>query len=308
MSERGAIGTVGIPWADKEKKEWLEQQQIQRSYEEEVLCKIRALEAHYTIEQYGMLSFNQPAYPLFSLRTKSWDPSKKSFLVTGGVHGYETSGVQGALRYAEEYVKANKSATYNVVIVPCVCPWGYETINRWNPDAIDPNRSFQDGTGLIQEASLLYAHIADINISFDAHFDLHETTDTDKTVFRPALHARDGNVEAPSEEIPDGFYLVADPAKPASDFNKAIISRVKDITHIVPPSMTDFSGVDIEQHGVIVIPGNACKLGLCMGLTAARFVVTTEVYPDSPSVTPENCILAQVVAVTAGVEFVLAEI
>ena len=32
------------------------------------------------------------------------------------------------------------------------------------------------------------------------------------------------------------------------------------------------------------------ELGLCAGLTGARFVSTTEVYPDSPRTSPEACI------------------
>ena len=42
------------------------------------------------------------------------------------------------------------------------------------------------------------------------HLDLHETTDTDDTEFRPAKAARDGETEQPKGSIPDGFYLVSD--------------------------------------------------------------------------------------------------
>ena len=48
------------------------------------------------------------------------------------------------------------------------------------------------------------------------------------------------------------------------------------------------------------------KLGLCASVTGARYTTTTEVYPDSSRATPEQCIEAQVAAVCAGVEFVLA--
>jgi len=59
--------------------------------------------------------------------------------------------------------------------------------------------------------------------------------------------------------------------------------------------------VDIEQFGVINYAGR--ELGLCMGLTDAPYVTTTEVYPDSPLVDDENCIKAQVAAITAAIEF-----
>lgn len=52
------------------------------------------------------------------------------------------SGALGALSFlesrAEEY-----HPHVNIVVAPCVSPWGYETVNRWNPLAVDPNRSFK---------------------------------------------------------------------------------------------------------------------------------------------------------------------
>ena len=39
-------------------------------------------------------------------------------------------------------------------------------------------------------------------------------------------------------------------------------------------------------------------------ITGARYTTTTEVYPDSPRATPEQCIAAQVAAVCAGLDFV----
>ena len=40
-------------------------------------------------------------YPLFAVKTKDWAADKPHLLVTGGVHGYETSGVQGALLFLQ---------------------------------------------------------------------------------------------------------------------------------------------------------------------------------------------------------------
>ena len=56
--------------------------------------------------------------------------------------------------------------------------------------------------------------------------------------------------------------------------------------------------------GVIEYPLK--KLGLCAGITNARYTTTTEVYPDSPRATPEQCNDAQVAAVRAAIDFVLA--
>jgi hypothetical protein len=54
--------------------------------------------------------------------------------------------------------------------------------------------------------------------------------------------------------------------------------------------------------GVINYAGR--ELGLCMGLTDAQYVTTTEVYPDSPLVDDENCINAQVAAILAAIQFI----
>ena len=45
--------------------------------------------------------------------------------------------------------------------------------------------------------------------------------------------------------------------------------------------------------------------GLCGGMTGARFVTTTEVYPDSPTASPAQCNQAQVVTIAAAIEFLL---
>ncbi|MDE0785301.1 MAG: peptidase, partial [Porticoccaceae bacterium] len=133
------------------------------------------------------------------------------------------------------------------------------------------------------------------------HIDLHETTDTDNSVFRPALEARDA-MEQEFSEIPDGFYGVADSANPQPAFQKAIIDAVEKVTHIAPCDENNcLIGTEIEQRGVINYPIR--DIGLCAAFTGAPFVSTTEVYPDSPKVDDENCILAQVAAVCGALEY-----
>jgi hypothetical protein len=56
--------------------------------------------------------------------------------------------------------------------------------------------------------------------------------------------------------------------------------------------------------GVIAYPLK--MLGLCASITEAPYKSTTEVYPDSPRATPEQCNLAQAVAVCAAIDFALA--
>ncbi len=47
-------------------------------------------------------------------------------------------------------------------------------------------------------------------------------------------------------------------------------------------------------------------LFLCTGFSDARYCTTTEVYPDSPRTSPEECVRAQVAAVRGGLDHALA--
>jgi hypothetical protein len=297
------IGTPGKKWGDAEKSQWLALQSVKRTYAQEVLQKLEALKDRFDIHPYGALSYDPDRYPLFIARAKTWQDGKPIALITGGVHGYETSGVQGALRFMATRA-ADFTRHFNILVAPCISPWGYETINRWNPLAVDPNRNFKPG-GESEEAALLMAYIQPLNSRIVVHIDLHETTDTDNSEFRPALAARDGKEEE-YWDIPDGFYVVGETAKPVPLFQRAIVEAVEQVTHIAPPDESGkIIGAPLEQWGVINYP--ARTLGLCMGMTDAAFVTTTEVYPDSPRVDAENCILAQVAAVTGGLQYVMAQ-
>ncbi|MPY21568.1 M14 family metallocarboxypeptidase [Shewanella sp. YLB-07] len=295
------IGVTGQKWGAAEKVLWLTKQTIKRSYQAEVAARIAPLAEHFQVDQYGALSYNPSEYPLFVVKSTQWSEDKPTVLVTGGVHGYETSGVQGAIRFLETKAKAYEDR-FNILVAPCVSPWGYETINRWNPNAVDPNRSFYRDSPA-EESAALMAYIADLGIDITVHIDLHETTNTDNSAFRPALAARDA-VEHTNWNIPDGFYLVGNTELPAEAFQTAIIESVEKVTHIAPADDAGkLIGVALSQFGVINYATKA--LGLCVGFSDSIYATTTEVYPDSPKVDDENCVLAQVSAITGGLDYIL---
>ena len=295
------IGTVGTPWGTAEKAQWRARQTVKRRYGDEVLPRIHALAARFEVLEYGRLAEDPVRYPLFALKSRDWREGLPAVLVTGGVHGYETSGVHGALCFLETEA-SNYAGHVNFLVAPCISPWAYETIQRWNPQAVDPNRSF--GNRAAQESAALLDFIAPYRAQVAVHVDLHETTDTDESEFRPALAARDGKPFEPGT-IPDGFYLVDDKASPQTAFQDAIITAVAQVTHIAPADTEGrLIGSPVVTPGVIEYPFR--ELGLCAGITDAKFKTTTEVYPDSPRTSPEECLQAQSVAVRAAVEFLLA--
>ncbi len=296
------IGTPGVAWGDAERAEWLARQSAKRSYCDDVLSKIETFRSRFDVVEYGRLDHDADRYPLFAIKSRDWSNELPVVLVTGGVHGYETSGVHGALQFIDQNA-ANYAERVNLVVAPCVSPWAYEMIHRWNREAMDPNRSFRADKPT-QESAALMLMLEPFRDRVLVHIDLHETTDTDESEFRPALAARDGDPYEPGE-IPDGFYLVDDTADPQPEFQKAMIAAVEKVTHIAPADAnSEIIGSAVVSPGVICYPFK--QLGLCAGVTNAPFTTTTEVYPDSPRATDQQCNDAQVAAVCAAIDFALA--
>ena len=295
------IGTPGQAWGDTDKQAWLSRQVRRRSHADDVVTAVDRLRSRFDVVEYGRLDYGTETYPLLAIRSRGWNDALPTILVTGGVHGYETSGVHGALQFVDQHGEAY-AGKVNLLVVPCVSPWAYERIHRWNPDALDPNRSFRENSPAGESAALLRL-VAPLRDRCLVHIDLHETTDTDESEFRPALAARDGKQYEP-DTIPDGFYVVGDSEDPQPGFQKAIIDAVEKVTHIAPADDNgNIIGTPVVGHGIINYPVR--ELGLCAGITNARFRTTTEVYPDSPRATPQQCNDAQVAAVRAAIDYAL---
>ena len=330
-----SIGTPLQPWGIPERAQWRNTRKIQRSYHEEVVSKItpHGFKGFETI-QYGTLKVqtsdkdddNSISYPLYAIKSNDWKDDKPCVLITGGVHGYETSGVQGALLFLQSGKAHEFSQTFNILVAPCVSPWGYETIQRWNARAVDPNRSFNPDGQVVpgrsfnpeaatDESAALIQFLKTLEVSqWMCHVDLHETTDSDQTEFRPAKRARDSlpfqSLEEANaaEPIPDGFYLVCDQEKPQPAWHAAMIEAVRAVTHIAPADADGtLIGEKVVQEGVIQIPAAFADLGLCAGVTNALYATTTEVYPDSPSATDEQCNQAQVACIEGGLRHIMRE-
>lgn len=296
------IGTPGQPWGAAEVAAWRSRQTRKRSYEADVLRVIETLRPRFDIVQYGELDDGADKYPLFAVKSREWHDDRPVVLVTGGVHGYETSGVHGALQFIDQHA-ARYAGRVNLVVAPCVSPWAYEVIHRWTRDAVDPNRSFHADSPARESAALMQL-VTPFRDRVLVHVDLHETTDSDESEFRPALAARDGEDYIPGE-IPDGFYLCSDSENLQPGFQQAVIDAVAEVTHIAPADASgELIGSPMVAPGVIAYPYK--QLGLCASTTDATYTTTTEVYPDSPRATAEACNAAQVAAVCGAIDYALA--
>lgn len=119
------IGTPGKPWGVDEYKQWSETRSKQRCYTDlaphiralgEIECR-RSNTRPFEVVQYGDLAYhdgaadppNSSSFPLYGVRSKSWLLDKPNVFISRGVHGYKTSGVEGAMLF----VTGGKAAHYS---------------------------------------------------------------------------------------------------------------------------------------------------------------------------------------------------
>src|SRR4051794_40570772 len=100
---RYPIGQPGKPWGEAEFAAWRQAQVASRRYAEDVLPALDPLAAAFDIADYGRLDYAEGTFPLKVIRSRNWRDDLPTMLVTGGVHGYETSGVEGALQFVRDH-------------------------------------------------------------------------------------------------------------------------------------------------------------------------------------------------------------
>jgi hypothetical protein len=270
-----------LPWGPEKKLKWFLNQRVQRSYRDDLLVGLEALrDPSFSLERYGALSLDPDRFPLYAVRVGKPQPSKPNILITGGVHGYETSGAKGALLFLKEHALAY-SEHFNLVVAPCLSPWAYETINRLNPVMENPNREFK-GESKAEESRLFMEYLSRLQMTFDGHIDLHETTDSDR-VFLPEEYSKNGvALDASEIDIPDGFYLIGTLGNERPELEKAMLDSVRKVTHLASAEeQQKILDTLLSSEGMM----HAQILGICAQYTQAASrlgAYTTEMYPDSP--------------------------
>jgi murein peptide amidase A len=79
-------------------------------------------------------------YPLIVVESESFDPEKPSLYLSAGIHGDEPAPVEALIRWAEK----NKAGlgSWNLLIFPCLNPWGLERNIRFDAKGRDLNRCY----------------------------------------------------------------------------------------------------------------------------------------------------------------------
>ena len=59
-------------WGSQEKASWLSKQSVQRSYLDDVVDRLNALEGRFTLQKYAALSYAVENYPLYLVKSKNF--------------------------------------------------------------------------------------------------------------------------------------------------------------------------------------------------------------------------------------------
>lgn len=290
-------------WNESDKLEWLSKQRFQRSYAEQVLSRIDKLKQvgrPLQVKSYGKLTLQgrqqlvidgatltaleyEDRYPLYYVQVGDLANGKPSLIVTGGTHGYEESGVYGALEFLEKDVQ-EYADRFNFLVFPCLSPFAYEVNQRWVHNAWDPNRSFDRSKPYVPESQLVMDVVDEARQlagqDFIAAIDLHETPDRDKVMMPPQYQRYGINITSDDVLIPKGYYLISDIANEDPGMATAIIESVRKVTPIAPdPEIHGEKNIE----GVVVSEGtDPTHRGLNQNYmkTLAKNAFTTEIYPE----------------------------
>ena len=290
-------------WNESDKLEWLSKQRFQRSYAEQVLSRIDKLKQvgqPLQVKSYGKLTLQgrqqlvidgatptaleyEDRYPLYYVQVGDLANGKPSLIVTGGTHGYEESGVYGALEFLEKDVQ-EFADRFNFLVFPCLSPFAYEVNQRWVHNAWDPNRSFDRSKPYVPESQLVMDVVDEARKlagqDFIAAIDLHETPDRDKVMMPPQYQRYGINITSDDVLIPKGYYLISDIANEDPGMATAIIESVRKVTPIAPdPEIHGEKNIE----GVVVSEGtDPTHRGLNQNYmkTLAKNAYTTEIYPE----------------------------
>jgi hypothetical protein len=289
-------------WQEADKLNWLAKQKFERSYADQVLSRIEKLKAaggDIKIKSYGNLTLQdredlslsdvtltpeeyKNRYPLYYAEVGDITNGKPNIIVTGGTHGYEESGVYGALEFLEKDV-ATYTDQFNFLVFPCLSPLAFEMNQRWTHNAWDVNRSFDRSKPYVPEAQLVMDVLDEAHKragkDFAAAVDLHETPDRDRTMMPPQYKRYGIDMTADDIMIPQGYYLIATESNRSPQMAVKILEHVRKVTPIAPESEID--GVKNED-GVVISGDKPTHKGLNSAYmrTIADNSFTTEIYPE----------------------------
>jgi murein peptide amidase A len=151
----------------------------------------------------GEISVAEKVYPLFKVVLGKGNSRRA--LILAGIHGDEPAGVEAIIEFLESKRYSKFIHDWEITLLPCLNPWGYEHAKRENHEMKDLNREFKS-TFPPLEVKLIQSVLHD---PFDLALELHEDVES------------------------SGFYLYGEgKSGKEAELGRKILKRVNDIMPI----------------------------------------------------------------------------
>ncbi len=128
------------------------------------------------IEVLGKIYADNKNLPILKLELNPESKSLKKVLISGGIHGDEPAGVETICEFLENKLYIPFLKDWNITILPCLNPSGYQRNTRNNHEDKDLNRLFKlspPETTEVESAQKV------LDSLFDLTLELHEDCDSD---------------------------------------------------------------------------------------------------------------------------------
>jgi murein peptide amidase A len=190
-----------------------------------------------SVEVLAMVHRPARSWPVYCVRPAALDPSRRTVLISAGVHGDECAGVYAALRFLERE-RHEFDRHFQFVVLPCINPSGFDDQTLATASGANLNRIF----GLESEQVEVHAVEAWLRAHqprFAITFDLHEV--------RPD-YVGEGYTE---KDNPRGAYLYELVSDNSPRFGRAMIDALPAHRAVCRwPTIYD----DINDRGVVSYP------------------------------------------------------
>ena len=149
-------------------------------------------------------------------------------LITAGIHGDEPEGVEALCAFFEGHLCRQWAHRWELTVLPCMNPWGYEYNRRTIHDGRDLNREFRSSH---PPSEVLFVQSLDLDgyeLSLDLHDDadssgyyLYQTVDSDKeakaseSILRRVNHVMPINRDSEIEGRPVRHGVIRRPCAPS---------------------------------------------------------------------------------------------
>jgi len=120
----------------------------------------------------GEISVAEKVYPLFKVVLGKGN--SKRALISAGIHGDEPAGVEAIIIFLESKRYSKFIHDWEITLLPCLNPWGYEYDIRESHEGKDLNREFKSSPSP-QEVKLIQSVLND---PFDLALELHEDVES----------------------------------------------------------------------------------------------------------------------------------